>query len=157
MRFAFLIALGALLSACAGLDRDPGAATVALRLPGFTATAPAARGWIMTPGTATAQAAVRSVGDNRTLVAFASEEDLRELGGTQSGGALDKALAEIRRSYDGGRHRLRSFEQGYVWSPRWARSAFSRSATSWPASNTATGASRMSLRCLPSSRRRARS
>jgi hypothetical protein len=112
MRFAFLIALGALLSACAGLERDPGAATVALRLPGFTATAPAARGWIMTPGTATAQAAVRSVGDNRTLVAFASEEDLRELAGAQSGGALDKALAEIRRSYESGRHRLRSFEQG---------------------------------------------
>ena len=111
MRFILLIALTVLLSACSSAERDPGAATVALRLPNFTATAPAARGWIMTPGTARAQAAVRSVGDNRTLVAFASEEDLRELAGAESEGALEKAVAEIRTSYEGGRHRLRSFEQ----------------------------------------------
>lgn len=104
------VALAALLSACAGIERAPDAEPVALRLPGFSATAPAARGWILTPGTATAQAAVRSVEENRTLVAFASEEDLRELAGAQSGSALDKAVAEIRASYEGGRHRLRSFE-----------------------------------------------
>ena len=66
------VALAALLSACAGIERTPDAEPVALRLPGFSATAPAARGWILTPGTATAQAAVRSVEENRTLVAFAS-------------------------------------------------------------------------------------
>jgi hypothetical protein len=111
MRSVVLIALAALLSACAGVERDPGAASVALRLPSFTATAPAAKGWILTPGTATARAAVRSVGDNRTLVAFASEEDLRDLAGAENEGALDEAVAEIRTSYEGGRHRLRSFEQ----------------------------------------------
>ena len=111
MRSVLLIALAALLSACAGIERDPEAVSVALQMPGFTATAPAAKGWILTPGTATARAAVRSVGDNRTLVAFASEEDLRELAGAESEGALDKAVSEIRTSYEGGRHRLRSFEQ----------------------------------------------
>jgi hypothetical protein len=53
---------------------------------------------------------VRSVGETRTLVAFASEEDLRELAGRRSDAALDRAMQEIRASYAGGRHRLRSFD-----------------------------------------------
>ena len=111
MRFLYIAGLAVLLSACAGAEREPGAEPVALRLPSFTATAPSARGWIRIPGTAMTQAAVRSVGDTRTLVAFASEEDLRKLAGTESEAALETALAEIRTSYAEGRHRLRSFEE----------------------------------------------
>jgi hypothetical protein len=110
MRAVFVTLLVGVLSACASGGRAPDEAAVALRLPSFTATAPPARGWILTPGTAMAQAAVRSVGDTRTLVAFASEGDLQELTGADSVGALDRALGDIRASYGGGRHRLLSFQ-----------------------------------------------
>jgi hypothetical protein len=108
-RIALLCLLA--LSACATGPSRPQAQAVALRLPGFSAEAPPAPGWILTPGTASAQAAVRSLGDSRTLVAYASEEDLRALAGAAPDTALDRAIAEIRATYEEGRHRLRSFEQ----------------------------------------------
>jgi hypothetical protein len=111
MRRSCAVAMILILSGCAGSAPELDAETVQLRLPGFTATAPAARGWILAPGTAEAQAAVRSMGDTRTLVAFASEEDLRDLSGADTEGALDRAVQEVRTSYEGGRHRLRSFEE----------------------------------------------
>lgn len=111
MRPLFVAATILVLSACAGSAPKLNAEAVQLRLPSFTATAPAARGWILTPGTPDTQAAVRSMGDTRTLVAFASEGDLRELAGPESEGALQRALQEIRTSYEGGRHKLRSFDE----------------------------------------------
>jgi hypothetical protein len=50
------------------------------------------------------------MGDTRTLVAFASEEDVRDLAGAESAGALERAVEEVRASYEGGRHRLLSFD-----------------------------------------------
>lgn len=110
MRTLLPLLLAAVLSSCASVGRPPEAEPVALTLPSFTATAPAAPGWIRTPGTVQAQAAVRPVGETRTVVAFASEEDVRERAGPDGDAALDRALQEIRASYEGGRHRLRSFE-----------------------------------------------
>ena len=110
MRRLLPLLVAAVLPGCADLGGPPNAEPVALTLPSFTATAPAATGWILTPGTTQAQAAVRSVGETRTLVAFASEEDMRALAGGGSDAALDRAAQEIRASYEGGRHRLRSFD-----------------------------------------------
>ena len=110
MRLALLLCLVA-LSACAAGSSRPQPQAVPLRLPSFSAEAPPAPGWILTPGSPSAQAAVRSLGDSRTLVAYASEQDLRELTGGAPDLALDRALAGIRAGYEGGRHRLRSFAQ----------------------------------------------
>jgi hypothetical protein len=111
MRLALLLCLAS-LSACAAGSPRPQPQAVSLRLPGFSAEAPAAPGWILTPGSSSAQAAVRSLGDSRTLVAYASEEGLRERAGGKMEEALDRALADIRAGYESGRHRLRSFETG---------------------------------------------
>jgi hypothetical protein len=107
MRSTIAFALAALLSACAAQSPSPRAEAVTLRLPGFTATTPAAPRWIVTPGGGEAQAAVRRIGESRTVTAFASQEGLTA--GTPAE-ALDRAIAEIRFGYDSGRHRLRAFE-----------------------------------------------
>ena len=111
MRPTIVIALAALLCACASQSPPPEAEAVTLRLPGFTATAPPAPRWIATPGIAQALAAVRAVGESRTVTAFASEADLRDIGGAHPDVALERAIAEIRSGYDGGRHRLLRFDE----------------------------------------------
>ena len=107
MRPTISLALAALLSACAGQSPGTRAESIALRLPGFSATAPAAPRWIVTPGGSDAQAAVRRIGETRTVTAFASQEGLSA---RTPGETLDKAIGEIRSGYDSGRHRLRAFE-----------------------------------------------
>jgi hypothetical protein len=107
MRSMIAFALAALLSACAVGSQSPRAEAVTLRLPGFTATTPAAPRWIVTPGGGEAQAAVRRIGESRTVTAFASQEGLTA---GKPAEALDHAIAEIRFGYDSGRHRLRAFE-----------------------------------------------
>lgn len=105
---AMVPALAALLWACSGLDPTPTAETVSLQLSSVSAVAPAAPGWILAPGTAQVQAAVRSIGDTRTIVAFAGEE-------THDAGLpaamLDRAVAQVRADYAGGRHRLLDFAE----------------------------------------------
>ena len=107
MRSTIAFALSALLSACAVGSPSPRAEAVALRLASVTATTPAAPRWIVTPGGSDARAAVRRIGESRTVTAFASQEGLTA--GTPAE-ALDRAIAEIRFAYDSGRHRLRAFE-----------------------------------------------
>jgi hypothetical protein len=107
MRPIIALALAALLSACAGSSPAPRAEAVTLRLADIIATTPAAPSWIVTPGGSDAQAAVRRIGETRTVTAFASQEGLSA--GTP-GETLDRAIGDIRSGYDSGRHRLRAFE-----------------------------------------------
>ncbi len=104
------VAMAVLLSACFGAAPVPESRPVFLMLPSFTATAPTATAWILTPGTAWAQAAVRPIGETRTVTAFASEERASSPGANEEL-ELDRAVGEIRAGYDGGRHRLQSFRE----------------------------------------------
>ncbi|HXV22975.1 MAG TPA: hypothetical protein VED46_01835 [Alphaproteobacteria bacterium] len=111
MRHPTIPAAGALLlSACIGAQPEPIARPVPLVLPSFTVTAPAAPAWILTPGTARTQAAVRPIGESRTVVAFAGEEELTKPAENVEA-ELDRAVDEIRAGYDGGRHRLYAFSE----------------------------------------------
>ncbi len=107
---AVLAALATLLWACSGLDPTPTAETVSLRLPGVSATAPAAPDWILAPGSAQVQAAVRSIGDTRTVVAFVGEE-VAPTDPSTPAAILDCAVAGVRAGYAGGRHRLLDFTE----------------------------------------------